>query len=73
MPNRKRLPRADGRDHTNSVLGRIKWEVAVMKRCNHDHIVKLIEVIDDPRSHSVFLGEGAHASPETRFSLICIK
>lgn len=55
MPNRKRLPRADGRDHTNSVLGRIKWEVAVMKRCNHDHIVKLIEVIDDPRSHSVFL------------------
>lgn len=27
-----------------------------MKRCNHDHIVRLIEVIDDPRSQAVFLG-----------------
>ncbi|KAG8756581.1 hypothetical protein FRC14_002923 [Serendipita sp. 396] len=55
MGNRKRLPRADGRDRTNSALSRIRHEVAVMKRCHHDHIVRLIEVIDDPRSLNVFL------------------
>lgn len=56
QPNRKRLPRADGRERTNTALARIRYEVAVMKRCNHDHIVRLIEVIDDPRSQAVFLG-----------------
>lgn len=56
MPQRKRLPRADGRERTNSALSRIRYEVAVMKRCSHDHIVRLIEVIDDPRSQAVFLG-----------------
>lgn len=55
QPNRKRLPRADGRERTNTALARIRYEVAVMKRCNHDHIVRLIEVIDDPRNQSVFL------------------
>ncbi|KAG8821445.1 hypothetical protein FRC17_009828 [Serendipita sp. 399] len=55
MGTRKRLPRADGRDRTNSALSRIRHEVAVMKRCHHDHIVRLIEVIDDPRSLNVFL------------------
>lgn len=55
MANRKRLPRADGRERTNTALARIRYEVAVMKRCHHDHIVRLIEVIDDPRSHNVFL------------------
>ncbi|KAG9058268.1 hypothetical protein FS842_011148 [Serendipita sp. 407] len=63
MGNRKRLPRADGRDRTNSALSRIRHEVAVMKRCHHDHIVRLIEVIDDPRSLNVFLGTSSTPLP----------
>jgi hypothetical protein len=69
MPNRRKLPRADGRDRTNTALTRIRYEVAVMKRCNHDHIVRLIEVIDDPRSQAVFLGEYSD-SPSIKFLLL---
>lgn len=34
---------------------RIRKEVAIMKKCNHDNVVKLREVIDDPRLRKVYL------------------
>lgn len=36
---------------------KIKREVAIMKRLDHPHIVRLKEVIDDPKSKKVFMGE----------------
>ncbi|PVG04390.1 kinase-like protein [Serendipita vermifera] len=48
----KRIP---GRGNTIITSARIRYEIAVMKRCIHDNIVRLIEVIDDPRSYAVFL------------------
>lgn len=34
---------------------KIKSEIAIMKKCNHKHIVKLIEVLDDAHSHKIYL------------------
>jgi len=33
----------------------IKMEIAIMKRCRHPHVVTLYEVIDDPRSNTLYL------------------
>jgi hypothetical protein len=35
---------------------KVKQEIAIMKRCNHEHVVQLREVIDDRRSKKVFMG-----------------
>lgn len=34
---------------------KIKREIAIMKKCNHKHIVKLIEVLDDLHSYKIYL------------------
>lgn len=34
---------------------KIKREIAIMKKCNHKHIVKLKEVLDDEKSHKIYL------------------
>ncbi|CEP60524.1 serine/threonine-protein kinase LALA0_S01e12882g [Lachancea lanzarotensis] len=34
---------------------RIKREVAIMKKCHHKHVVKLIEVLDDSTSRKIYL------------------
>jgi Serine/threonine protein kinase len=34
---------------------KIKREIAIMKKCNHKHIVKLKEVLDDQSSHKIYL------------------
>jgi [calcium/calmodulin-dependent protein kinase] kinase len=38
-------------------LEKIKKEIAILKKCNHPHIVRLFEVIDDPRSDKIYLGK----------------
>ena len=38
-------------------LGKIKKEIAILKKCNHPHIVRLFEVIDDPQSDKIYLGK----------------
>lgn len=34
---------------------KIKREIAIMKRCNHRHIVRLLEVLDDMNSKKIYL------------------
>lgn len=34
---------------------KIRREIAIMKKCNHKHIVKLREVLDDKSSHKIYL------------------
>lgn len=48
---------------------KIKREVAIMKRLDHRNIVKLKEVIDDPKSKKVFMG--TRAFPSVIVSTLC--
>lgn len=41
--------------HTNDYEVKIKREIAIMKKCNHKHIVKLKEVLDDINSYKIYL------------------
>ena len=36
---------------------KIRKEIAIMKKCIHPHVVRLYEVIDDPKSQKIFMGE----------------
>lgn len=39
----------------NPQLERIKREIEILKKCHHDNIVSLMEVIDDPTSEKIYL------------------
>lgn len=34
----------------------VRGEIAIMKKLNHENVVKLIEVLDDPRDDSLYMG-----------------
>ncbi|SNX83456.1 related to Serine/threonine-protein kinase [Melanopsichium pennsylvanicum] len=34
---------------------KVRREIAIMKKCNHDNVVQLKEVIDDPQSKKIFM------------------
>ncbi len=36
---------------------KVKREIAIMKKCSHQNVVQLKEVIDDPQSKKIFMGE----------------
>ena len=40
---------------TNSSLELIKEEIAIMKKLNHNNLVNLIEVLDDPEEDSLYM------------------
>lgn len=40
---------------TQSALDNIKQEMAIMKKLDHPHLVKLYEVIDDPKEKKIYL------------------
>ena len=40
--------------NTNA-FGLLEREVAIMKKIDHPHIVKLYEVIDDPDDHKIYM------------------
>ncbi|TPX36258.1 hypothetical protein SmJEL517_g01468 [Synchytrium microbalum] len=40
---------------TNPYLEKIQREIAIMKKCDHPHVVKLLEVIDDPAAEKIYL------------------
>jgi serine/threonine protein kinase len=39
----------------NPHLAKINTEIAILKKCNHPNIVKLLEVMDHPHSHKIYL------------------
>jgi serine/threonine protein kinase len=41
----------------NSTENSIRKEIAIMKKCRHPHIVRLLEVIDDPQQEKIYMGE----------------
>lgn len=40
---------------SNPPEDKIKREIAIMKKCNHPHVVRLIEVLDDLKSRKIYL------------------
>jgi serine/threonine protein kinase len=38
-------------------VGRLKREIAILKKCRHPNVVRLREVIDSPASKKIFMGE----------------
>lgn len=36
---------------------KIRREIAIMKKCIHPNVVRLIEVIDDPNARKIYLGK----------------
>ncbi|ANZ74978.1 BA75_02519T0 [Komagataella pastoris] len=43
-----------GKVHTNTEE-KVKREIAIMKKCDHPHVVKLIEVLDDATSRKIYM------------------
>lgn len=44
-------------DRLGTTENKIRKEIAIMKKCRHAHVVRLLEVIDDRMKHKVYLGE----------------
>lgn len=64
-PHNRRLPKSNkpgippptAQEETES---KIRREIAIMKKCTHQNLVHLLEVIDDPASKKVYLGTCFH-------------
>jgi len=41
----------------DNTLWSIQREIAIMKKCRHANVVRLVEVIDDPSAEKIFIGE----------------
>ena len=67
MNRLRRKPPMPPTNHTplTEVVGeterQIRKEIAIMKKCRHPHVVKLLEVIDDKLKSKIYLSE--HALP----------
>ena len=34
----------------------VRGEIAIMKKLNHENVIKLVEVLDDPKGDSLYMG-----------------
>lgn len=44
-------------DKLGSLEQKIRKEIAIMKKCRHGHIVRLLEVIDDKLNDRIYMGK----------------
>jgi hypothetical protein len=44
-------------DRMGTTENKIRKEIAIMKKCRHAHVVRLLEVIDDRMKHKIYMGE----------------
>ncbi len=44
---------------------KILKEIAIMKKCRHPHVVRLLEVIDDRLYERIYMGESLHRYTST--------
>jgi [calcium/calmodulin-dependent protein kinase] kinase len=38
----------------------VRGEIAIMKKLNHENVIKLVEVLDDPKGDSLYMGISSH-------------
>ena len=50
----------------DNTLWSIQREIAIMKKCRHANVVRLVEVIDDPSAEKIFIGESQCILPDSR-------
>ncbi|KAF5321012.1 hypothetical protein D9619_001892 [Psilocybe cf. subviscida] len=53
--DRFQLLRKNRREGHNSTMNSVHKEIAVMRRCRHPNIVRLLEVLDDPDDEKIYL------------------
>ena len=51
-----RTPHTPLVDQLGSTEHKIRKEIAIMKKLNHPHVVRLLEVIDDPLTDKIYMG-----------------
>lgn len=44
-------------DRLGSTENKIRKEIAIMKKCRHAHVVRLLEVIDDKLTQKIYLSK----------------
>ena len=44
-------------DRMGTAESKIRKEIAIMKKCRHAHVVRLLEVIDDRMKHKIYMGK----------------
>ena len=54
-PSLRNKPCVNSSARFNDYEIKIRREIAIMKKCNHEHIVKLREVLDDLHSYKIYL------------------
>ena len=57
---RKNYQQSEGQDGApimSSTMNNIRKEIAIMKKCRHMNLVRLVEVIDDPKTEKIYMGE----------------
>jgi [calcium/calmodulin-dependent protein kinase] kinase len=69
MLRRRNLP-ASSHTPLTEKLGslelKIRKEIAIMKKCRHGHVVRLLEVIDDKLNDRIYMGKPSHYFPRGR-------
>lgn len=48
-------PRVSVANNIGSTENKIRKEIAIMKKCDHHHVVRLLEVIDDPMEKKIYM------------------
>jgi len=46
----------------NSTMNNIRKEIAIMKRCRHANIVRLVEIIDDPKEDKIYMSKSMQSA-----------
>lgn len=54
-----------GAIRVNSPLDNVHREIAILKKLDHPNVVKLIEVLDDPREDELIMGKSLSLSDGT--------
>lgn len=54
LPTSPHTPLAD---RLGSFEQKVRKEIAIMKKCRHGHVVRLLEVIDDKLNERIYMGE----------------
>jgi len=67
LPGSPHLPLTD---KLGSTEHKIRKEIAIMKKCCHPHVVRLLEVIDDKLNERIFMGASSCLSlPRSGFNV----
>lgn len=60
--NIEKSPHTPITERLSSTENKIRKEVAIMKKCRHAHVVRLLEVIDDKLAQKIYLSTYAFVS-----------